>query len=172
MFGGLGGTEFLVIILIAIFLWGPDKLPQALANLRRFISKARNMASNAASDLSREIGTEIKPEDLNPKTFVRKHILTEEDQEMLTNPLKSTMRTSRTPRSRSRTTSKRPPAGSTTRAAPSTVSAAGSRRGRPSAARRRPSASRPSRPASSPRAASTTSPESTRPSVPSGTLAT
>ncbi|WP_199036995.1 twin-arginine translocase TatA/TatE family subunit [Glycomyces salinus] len=92
MFGGLGGTEFLVIILIAIFLWGPDKLPEALANLRRFISKARNMASNAASDLSREIGTEIKPEDLNPKTFVRKHILTEEDQEMLTNPLKSTMK--------------------------------------------------------------------------------
>ena len=92
MFGGLGGTEFLVIILIAIFLWGPDKLPKALANLRRFIAKARNMASNAAADLSREIGTDIRPEDLNPKTFVRKHILTEEDQEMLTNPLKSTMR--------------------------------------------------------------------------------
>ncbi|WP_205325381.1 twin-arginine translocase TatA/TatE family subunit [Glycomyces sp. YM15] len=92
MFGGLGGTEFLVIILIAIFLWGPDKLPKALANLRRFISKARNMASNAAADLSREIGTDIRPEDLNPKTFVRKHILTEEDQEMLTSPLKSTMR--------------------------------------------------------------------------------
>ena len=92
MFGGFGSTEFLVIILIAIFLWGPDKLPKALANLRQFISKARNMASNAASDLSREIGTEIKPEDLNPKTFVRKHILSEEDQEMLTNPLKSTMR--------------------------------------------------------------------------------
>lgn len=92
MFGGLGGTEFLIIILIAIFLWGPDKLPKALANLRRFVSKARTMASNAAADLSREIGTDIKPEDLNPKTFVRKHILTEEDQEMLTNPLKSTMR--------------------------------------------------------------------------------
>jgi sec-independent protein translocase protein TatB len=92
VFGGLGGTEFLVIILIAIFLWGPDKLPKALANLRRFISKARNMASNAAADLSREIGTDIRPEDLNPKTFVRKHILTEEDQEMLTSPLKSTMR--------------------------------------------------------------------------------
>jgi sec-independent protein translocase protein TatB len=92
VFGGFGGTEFLVIILIAIFLWGPDKLPKALANLRRFISKARNMASNAAADLSREIGTDIRPEDLNPKTFVRKHILTEEDQEMLTSPLKSTMR--------------------------------------------------------------------------------
>ncbi|WP_408612715.1 Sec-independent protein translocase family protein [Glycomyces luteolus] len=73
-------------------MWGPDKLPKALANLRRFISKARNMASNAAADLSREIGTDIKPEDLNPKAFVRKHILTEEDQEMLTSPLKSTMR--------------------------------------------------------------------------------
>ncbi|WP_051392827.1 twin-arginine translocase TatA/TatE family subunit [Glycomyces arizonensis] len=92
MFGGFGGLEFLVIILIAIFLWGPDKLPEALRNLRRFISKARNMASNAAADLSREIGTDIKPEDLNPKTFVRKHILSEEDQEMLTNPLKATMK--------------------------------------------------------------------------------
>lgn len=92
MFGGLGGTEFLVIILIALFLWGPDKLPKALANLRRFISKARTMASNAAADLSREIGTDIKPEDLNPKTFVRKHILSEEDQELLTSPLKSTMK--------------------------------------------------------------------------------
>lgn len=92
MFGGFGGVEFLVIILIAVFLWGPDKLPEALRNLRRFISKARTMASNAASDLSREIGTDIKPEDLNPKTFVRKHILSEEDQEMLTNPLKATMK--------------------------------------------------------------------------------
>ena len=91
MFGGFGGVEFLVIILLAVFLWGPDKLPEALRNLRRFISKARNMASNAAADLSREIGTDIKPEDLNPKTFVRKHILSEEDQEMLTNPLKATM---------------------------------------------------------------------------------
>lgn len=92
MFGGFGGVEFLVIILLAVFLWGPDKLPEALRNLRRFISKARNMASNAAADLSREIGTDIKPEDLNPKTFVRKHILSEEDQEMLTNPLKATMK--------------------------------------------------------------------------------
>lgn len=92
MFGNLGGTELLVIVLIALFLWGPDKLPKALANLRNFISKARNMASNAAADLSREIGTDIKPEDLNPKTFVRKHILTEQDQELLTSPLKSTMR--------------------------------------------------------------------------------
>lgn len=92
MFGSLGGVEFLVIVLIAVFLWGPDKLPEALRNLRRFISKARHMASNAASDLSREIGTDIKPEDLNPKTFVRKHILSEEDQEMLTNPLKTTMK--------------------------------------------------------------------------------
>jgi sec-independent protein translocase protein TatB len=92
VFGGFGGVEFLVIILLAAFLWGPDKLPEALRNLRRFIAKIRQMASNAASDLSREIGTDIKPEDLNPKTFVRKHILSEEDQEMLTNPLKATMK--------------------------------------------------------------------------------
>ncbi|GAB3221588.1 hypothetical protein GCM10027447_07390 [Glycomyces halotolerans] len=92
MFGNIGGTGFLVLILLAIFLWGPDKIPQALANVRNFIAKARNMASNAAADLSRETGIDVKPEDLNPRTFVRKHVLSEEDQEMLTNPLKSTMK--------------------------------------------------------------------------------
>lgn len=92
MLGNIGGPGFLILILLAVFLWGPEKLPQALANVRKFIAKARQMASNAAADLSREVGTEIKPEDLNPKTFVRKHVLSEEDQQMLTNPLKSTMR--------------------------------------------------------------------------------
>ncbi|WP_100446455.1 Sec-independent protein translocase family protein [Glycomyces xiaoerkulensis] len=91
MFGNIGTTGFLILLLLALFLWGPEKIPHALASIRRFIVKARNMASNAASDLSRETGIDVKPEDLNPRTFVRKHVLSEEDQEMLTNPLKSTM---------------------------------------------------------------------------------
>jgi sec-independent protein translocase protein TatB len=90
--GNIGGPGFLILILLAVFLWGPDKIPYAIANLRRFIAKARQMASNAANDLSKEVGVEIKPEDLNPKTFVRKHVLSAEDQELLTNPLKATLK--------------------------------------------------------------------------------
>ncbi|MFC4335851.1 Sec-independent protein translocase family protein [Salininema proteolyticum] len=90
MLGNIGGPGFLILILLALLLWGPDKIPGAIANLRRFISKLRSMATNAADTLSSEIGTEVKPEDLNPKAFVRKHVLSEDDQAMLTNPLKAT----------------------------------------------------------------------------------
>ena len=38
------------------------------------------MARNATSDLSRELGTDIQLEDLHPKTFIRKHLLSEEDE--------------------------------------------------------------------------------------------
>ena len=48
----------------------------------------RQMARNATADLSRELGTDIQLEDLHPKTFLRKHVLSEADQEALIRPLK------------------------------------------------------------------------------------
>jgi sec-independent protein translocase protein TatB len=47
----------------------------------------RNMARNATGDLSRELGTTVELEDLNPKTFLRKHLLSEEDEAALRKPL-------------------------------------------------------------------------------------
>jgi sec-independent protein translocase protein TatB len=46
------------------------------------------MARNATSDLSRELGTDIQLEDLNPKTFLRKHVLSEDDEAALRKPLR------------------------------------------------------------------------------------
>jgi sec-independent protein translocase protein TatB len=45
------------------------------------------MARNATGDLSRELGTTVELEDLNPKTFLRKHLLSEEDEQALRKPL-------------------------------------------------------------------------------------
>jgi sec-independent protein translocase protein TatB len=56
-----------------------------LRNLRR-------MASNATSDLSRELGTDIQLTDLHPKTFIRKHLLSEEDEAALRRPLEGLQR--------------------------------------------------------------------------------
>ncbi|WP_342670457.1 hypothetical protein [Haloglycomyces albus] len=91
MLSNIGTPGFIILLLLLLLLWGPDKIPQALANLRKFITKIRGMAGNAADSLSKEIGTEVKPEDLNPRSFVRKHVLSEEDQQLLSNPLKSTV---------------------------------------------------------------------------------
>jgi sec-independent protein translocase protein TatB len=52
------------------------------------IRQLRRMATNATGDLSRELGTDISLEDLHPKTFVRKHILSEDDQDAILRPFK------------------------------------------------------------------------------------
>ncbi|HEY8473076.1 MAG TPA: preprotein translocase subunit TatB [Natronosporangium sp.] len=87
MFGNLNWYHILVLLLLALFIFG-DKLPQVIADTLRMLRNLRRMAQNATSDLSRELGTDLQLEDLHPKTFIRKHILSEADQEALLKPLK------------------------------------------------------------------------------------
>jgi sec-independent protein translocase protein TatB len=47
------------------------------------------MARNATGDLSRELGTDFQLEDLNPRTFLRKHVLSEADEASIRRPLQS-----------------------------------------------------------------------------------
>ena len=63
-FFGIGGWEFLVLILLAMFIFGPDKLPKAISDGVRILRNLRDMARNATTDLSRELGTDISLEDL------------------------------------------------------------------------------------------------------------
>ena len=53
----------------------------------RMVRNLRNMARNATGDLSRELGTDIQLEDLHPKAFIRKHLLSEEDEQAIRKPL-------------------------------------------------------------------------------------
>jgi sec-independent protein translocase protein TatB len=83
----IGGWEFVVIILVGLFIFGPDRLPKAIADGVKMLRQLRQMARNATGDLSRELGTDIQLEDLHPKTFLRKHLLSEEDEAALRKPL-------------------------------------------------------------------------------------
>lgn len=87
MFSNLHWTNIVIILLLALFIFG-DKLPNMIVEGLRMLRKLRQMAQNATTDLSRELGTEITLEDLHPKTFIRKHVLTEADQEAMLRPLK------------------------------------------------------------------------------------
>src|ERR1700742_3254749 len=86
-FFGIGGWEFLVLALLAMFIFGPDKLPKAISDGVRMLRNLRDMARNATGDLGRELGTDISLEDLNPKALIRKHILSEEDEAAIRQPL-------------------------------------------------------------------------------------
>src|SRR4051812_3146811 len=57
-----------------------------------FLRKVRSMARNATSDLSRELGTNIELEDLHPKTFLRKHLLSEAEEDALRKPFQDVFR--------------------------------------------------------------------------------
>jgi sec-independent protein translocase protein TatB len=83
----LDGWKLLVLALLGIFILGPDKLPKYVADGVKMLRNLRDMARNATGDLSRELGTDISLEDLNPKAFIRKHVLSEEDEKALRAPL-------------------------------------------------------------------------------------
>ncbi len=83
----LDGWKLLVLALLGIFILGPDKLPKAIADGVKMLRNLREMARNATGDLSRELGTDIQLEDLNPKAFLRKHVLSEEDEKAIRRPL-------------------------------------------------------------------------------------
>lgn len=83
----LNGWEIIVIVLVGLFIFGPDRLPKMLGDGVRAVRKVREMARNATSDLSRELGTQVDLEDLHPKTFLRKHLLSEADEAAIRKPL-------------------------------------------------------------------------------------
>jgi sec-independent protein translocase protein TatB len=86
------GWHLLVLVLLGIFIFGPDRLPKAIADGVRMLRNLRNMARNATSDLNRELGTDFQLEDLNPKALLRKHLLSEEDEQALRRPLEQLYR--------------------------------------------------------------------------------
>ncbi|MFJ8311118.1 MULTISPECIES: sec-independent translocase [unclassified Streptomyces] len=78
MFTELSPMKLLAIAIVAIFVFGPDKLPEFIRNATGVLRKVRAFADSAKQDLRSELGPEFKDfefEDLHPKTFVRKHVL-------------------------------------------------------------------------------------------------
>jgi sec-independent protein translocase protein TatB len=92
VFENLGGLEIVGLVLVALFIIGPDRLPKVISDTMGFLRKVRSMARNATSDLSRELGTNIELEDLHPKTFLRKHLLSEAEEDALRKPFQDAFR--------------------------------------------------------------------------------
>jgi sec-independent protein translocase protein TatB len=82
----LNGWEIIGLLLLALFIFGPERLPKVISDGVRMLRNLRDLARNATTDLSRELGTEVRLEDLHPKTFIRKHLLSEEEEADLRRP--------------------------------------------------------------------------------------
>ncbi|RKN43581.1 preprotein translocase subunit TatB [Micromonospora endolithica] len=86
MFDNLNWWEIGALLLLALLIFG-DRLPAVINDGLRMVRNLRKMASSATTDLSRELGTDIQLEDLHPKAFIRKHLLSEEDEAAIRKPL-------------------------------------------------------------------------------------
>ena len=74
---GIGLPELAVIAVVAVFVFGPDRLPDLAAQAGRFLRQVKVMANNARDELREELGPEfadLELRDLDPRTIVRKHI--------------------------------------------------------------------------------------------------
>ncbi len=74
----IGTPELLLLIVIAVILFGPERLPDLARRAARMLRYVRRMAANAQQQLKDELGpdfSELDVRDLNPKAFVQKHLL-------------------------------------------------------------------------------------------------
>ncbi len=73
-------SKLLVLGVVALLVFGPDRLPEIAAQAGRAIRELRRMAEGAKTELQENLGPEFSNfdiADINPKHFVRKHLLDE-----------------------------------------------------------------------------------------------
>ncbi|MFI1185263.1 sec-independent translocase [Streptomyces californicus] len=78
MFNDIGALELLTLGVLAVLVFGPDKLPKLIQDVTRTLRKIREFSDSAKEDIRSELGPQFKDfefEDLNPKTFVRKQLM-------------------------------------------------------------------------------------------------
>jgi sec-independent protein translocase protein TatB len=74
----INGPEFLLLLVLAVILFGPERLPDLARKAARVLRYLRTVAGSAQQQLSKELGPEFENvdfRDLNPKAFVQKHLL-------------------------------------------------------------------------------------------------
>ncbi|MBY8341343.1 sec-independent translocase [Streptomyces spinosirectus] len=77
MFNDIGPLELVTLVVLAVLVFGPDKLPKVIQDVTRTIRKIREFSESAKDDIRQELGPEFKDfdfEDLNPRTFIRKQL--------------------------------------------------------------------------------------------------
>jgi Tat protein translocase TatB subunit len=91
VFDNLGWLEIAFVVLLALFILGPDRLPNAVRDGARMLRKLRGMARNATQDFREQLGPDVELEDLHPKRLLRRHLLSEAEEEELRQPFRQAL---------------------------------------------------------------------------------
>ena len=75
---GIGLAEFLVIGVVALLVFGPDRLPDFARQAGRMVRQVRTLSKQTRDDIRAELGpdyADFELTDLDPRKAIRKHIL-------------------------------------------------------------------------------------------------
>ena len=75
---GVGVPEIAVLLVVAVIVFGPDRLPDMARQAARMLHTLRGFARNAQNELRDELGPEyadLQLRDLDPRVAVRKQIM-------------------------------------------------------------------------------------------------
>ena len=78
----IGLPEFMVLAILAVFVFGPDKLPEVARQAAKVMKQARRALATAKAQVAEELGPEyanLDLRDLNPRALVQKHLLSDLD---------------------------------------------------------------------------------------------
>ena len=98
MFGGLGWAETAVLLVLVLFVFGPERLPGLAADAGRALRKLRAYVKDMSADLREELGPEIADLDLrslHPREIVRRNLF--EDDEDHPEPVAASLLPGETP---------------------------------------------------------------------------
>ena len=74
---GIDAADLVLILVLAVVLFGPERLPEYSRKLARIFVYLRGIANNAKGTLREELGPEyadLELKDLHPKALVAKHM--------------------------------------------------------------------------------------------------
>lgn len=77
-------AKILILAVIGLVVFGPEQLPKMAAQAGQALRNLRRLADNAKADLTESLGPEFRDfdfNDLNPKAFVRKHLIDPVDED-------------------------------------------------------------------------------------------
>ena len=80
---GVNGWEFILLIVLAVVILGPERLPEYAAKLGRLVRQARAMAEGAKGQLREQMGPEFDdidwrqydPRQYDPRRIVREALM-------------------------------------------------------------------------------------------------
>jgi sec-independent protein translocase protein TatB len=79
-----GAGEVVGLVVLALILVGPERMPRVARDLAKMIRKVREMTNTATAEIRENLGPgfeNLSPSDLNPKTFIKRHVASVLDEE-------------------------------------------------------------------------------------------